>query len=224
MKRRHLGLAVGGAVLFAGMLLAVYGVRQYQRNADFRNEASIFLFKLTASSDRKLLVLGDSRVPALTCDREFRDWQLLNLGVGGATSDDIAHFIAEHANWLAGFQAAILWVGVNDVGSFHHEPTFVAKNILDILRRIGAWRSLIIAQIKLGPGADAATRNEIDARLGEINEILAETVKEDGVSMLTPFEAIRNTAGLYLDALHLNEEGYRQLCPKLGEWLNGHDH
>jgi lysophospholipase L1-like esterase len=60
--------------------------------------------------------------------------------------------------------------------------------------------------------------------LGEINEILAETVKEDGVSMLMPFETIRNKDDLYRDALHLNNEGYRQLCPKLGEWLNGHDH
>lgn len=217
-------LTVGLAVFL--VLTAGYVARAYRTSSHFRNDVKAALFDLTRSgADRTLLLLGDSRIDAMSCATDFAGWHVLNLGVPGSRASDWSTFVMTGAN-LGRFDAAIVWVGINDILHSKRSGRTVAHDVLTLLQGLDAVSqriALIDARDALAE-IDTGLPEEIRQELFALQATLVSDLDTGRVSLLTPFESKPNAvrAKFYSDAIHLHDRGYQVLCTELGRWLVDH--
>jgi hypothetical protein len=216
-------LAAFGLVALS-VLIVGYMAREYRTNSNFRADVKTLMFQLSVSdSDRKLLLLGDSRIASMSCADDFSGWRLLNLGIPGSTAVDWETFT--RSSHLNHYGAVVLWVGINDILTFGRTGTSVAASVLRIIRNLTpVSQNIALINPKDAPtsgNSDLSQRADWEGRL--LAKTLASELRMNG-SLVTPFysEPNANLAEFYVDPIHLNERGYRILCAELGRWLANH--
>jgi hypothetical protein len=217
------GIAVGLAFLSA--LPVSYFAWMYRANSNFRNDVKILWFRLSAwDKDRTILLLGDSRIAAMSCARDFTGWRILNLGVSGSEARDWASFVTTRAKtWH--FNVIVLWVGINDIANAGRAAGNVAPDILNILRKVDASSNRIVLinseDVPFGP--NTMVPDGIRHKLSELSNILKSSATK--YEILTPFASVQDKSHgeLYVDYMHLNEGGYRVLCAELAQRFAGYE-
>jgi lysophospholipase L1-like esterase len=215
-----LKVALAAAFVVVGVLYAIWS---YRHDSHFRNDVKRALFAVTAPGhNRKLLLLGDSRIEFLQCAHRLDGWAALNLGVSGMTSDRLAEFVASRKNALTSFDAIALWIGGNDI--LRGRPAAdVSRDILSILQKLGRSTTpvALFEQIPILNGAGDAKINQYNADLVKLSFMIANASDRPRISILEPFANIPIDAKspLYSDSLHLSDQGNKVLCHTLGKWL-----
>jgi lysophospholipase L1-like esterase len=217
-------IAIGLAVLSA--LLVGHFAWMYRRNSNFRNDLKIMWFDLSASgNDRRLLLLGDSRIAAMSCASDLAGWRILNLGVSGSEAKYWTSFVMTRAKWWH-FTAIVLWVGINDIVNAGRAATNVAPDILNTLRKLDVSSNhiVLINSQDVPAGYNAKVPERIKQELIELANVLMSNADGNNVSILTPLASVHDTSHdeFYADYIHLNERGYRVLCAELAQWLAAH--
>jgi lysophospholipase L1-like esterase len=201
----------------------LYAIWSYRHESYFRNDVKREIFTVTTEDrNRKLLLLGDSRIELLGCAQYFAGWATLNLGVGGMTSDRLAEFIVSRRNALTSFDAIALWIGVNDI--FRGRSVADASNdVLLILRELARLTMPIalLEQIHVLNGANQVRLERANVELMKLNGTLADASNGTRITILKPFGNIPLDAQslLYSDGVHLNDQGNKVTCNTLDKWL-----
>jgi lysophospholipase L1-like esterase len=189
----------------------LYAIWCYRNDSYFRNDVKLEIFAVTTKDrNRKLLLLGDSRIEFLECAQYFAGWATLNLGVSGMTSDRLAEFVASRQNALVSFDAIVLWIGVNDI--LRGRPVADASsNILSILQGLGRSTTQIalLEQIYVVNGANRVGLERANIELAKLNDKLADASDGARIRILKPFGDIPLGAQskFYSDSVHLNDQG-----------------
>jgi lysophospholipase L1-like esterase len=195
----------------------------YRHDSYFRNDVKREIFTImTKDRNRKLLLLGDSRIELLECAQYFAGWATLNLGVGGMTSDRLAEFVVSRRDALMSFDAIVLWIGVNDI--FRRRSVADASNdILSILRELGRLTTpiAILEQIHVLTSEHQVRLERANLELMKLNGTLTDALVDDRITIIKPFESIPIDAQspLYSDGLHLSDRGNKVICNTLEKWL-----
>jgi len=218
------------AALLAMLLLGTggYFTRLYRHDAFFRNEVALRLYALSSSPhDRKLLLIGDSNVGLMPCAGDFAGWRILKLGVAGARSGPMLGYIRAHAQAWPHFDAAILWIGINDLRFDQGNGTEVARNVLATLGELATVsdRLAVMRQAALPDRADAALSARVDREVVAMNTQIAEATRPKEAAVIAPFpnEAGTDPEDFESDGLHLDARGYARACAEAGRWLSGHE-
>jgi lysophospholipase L1-like esterase len=209
-----------GALL---VLITCYVVRAWRTDSNFRNNVKSLLFELSASDeDRTLLLLGDSRIVSMSCPSDFSGWRVLNLGVSGSTASDWSAYLLARAK-LRHFDAAILWVGINDILNFGRAASSVVDDEVSLVSYLDniAQRVALINPTDTKDGSHEEISERIYERMRQLANLPESGANSERVSIITPFESSSedNRGDFYADYVHLNEGGYRVLCAQLGKWL-----
>src|SRR5262249_511660 len=127
---------------------------------------------------------------------------------------------------LGRFDAAIVWVGINDILHFKRAGRAVAHDVLTLLQGLDAISqriALINARDALAE-IDTGLPEEVRQELFALRATLVSDLDYGRASLLTPFESNPNAehAKFYSDAIHLNDRGYQILCAELGRRLVDH--
>jgi lysophospholipase L1-like esterase len=201
----------------------LYAIWSYRHDSYFRNDVKRGLFAVTAPGhNRKLLLLGDSRIESLQCAQRLDGWAALNLGVSGMTSDRLAEFVTSRKNALTSFDAIAFWIGWNDI--IRDRPaTDVSRDILSIAQTLGRSTTpvALFEQIPMLNGAGDAKINQYNADCVKLNNMITNASDRPRISILVPFGNIPIDAKspLYSDSIHLSDQGNKVLCHSLGKWL-----
>ena len=216
------------ATLLAVALLAV-GVlavrRHYLDDPFFRSEVNLRLYILsTLRSERRLLLVGDSNVGVMSCVSDFAKWDVLNLGIFGLRSGRMLDYVRSHVQAWPRFDAAILWVGINDLRFDNVNGTEVARNVLAILSglSVASSRLALVRQVPLPEGRDTGYSTRVNQEVAAMNAILTEEVRPELATIIVPFpdESAGRWEDFASDGLHLSARGYSHVCAEVGRWLS----
>jgi lysophospholipase L1-like esterase len=215
-------LATAFLVLLASLSVGGYVGWAHFKNSHLRNELKILRYTLSVfSNDRRLLLIGDSRVAAMSCANNLPGWRALNLGIHGSRADQWSAFLRREN--LPRFDAAVLWVGINDILHTKRAGESIARDVASLIHTL----NLVSSRVVLISSKDALASTNIalphwaDHELEVLEETLAATVNADH---LVPFASAPYATRdyFYVDAVHLSNRGYQVLCAELEKWLAGH--
>jgi lysophospholipase L1-like esterase len=148
--------------------------------------------------------------------------QLVNLGVNGATLDDVVRgqlpvAVDAHPRWVT------LWPGVNDLRASVSLPTF-QKNlntILDALAPPGRPTTtqvilVNIPDLRLIPAFRYYEPSTLDATVQQWNAAIAEAAREHGASLVNLHDAMPELSShpeyISGDGFHPSSIGYRRIA------------
>jgi lysophospholipase L1-like esterase len=201
----------------------LYAIWCYRHDSYFRNDVKLGIFTVaTRDHNRKLLLLGDSRIEFLECAQELVGWATLNLGVSGMTSDRLVEFVVSRRNALTSFDAIVLWIGVNDI--LRGRPVADASSdILSILRELemSTIPIALVEQIHVVNSANQVSLERANVELTKLNGTFTDAFDSARVTIIKPFRDIPLGAQstLYSDSVHLNDQGNKVICSTLDKWL-----
>jgi lysophospholipase L1-like esterase len=218
------------ATLLAVLIICIglSSIWRYRHDRFFRNEVVIRLYALTTPRhERKLLVIGDSNIASMSCAGDFAGWRVLNLGVPGLRAVEMLGYISARAKVLPRFDAAILWIGVNDLLFDQGSAADAARNVLAILNELAtvSARVAVVSQALLPNGEDAGLTARINRDLVAMNATIAQDLRPGAATVIAPFtaDAAVRWEDFYSDGLHLNARGYGRVCAEAGRWLSHHE-
>jgi lysophospholipase L1-like esterase len=199
---------------------------RYRHDGMLHNDIALRLFRLsTTSDDRKLLLIGDSNIASMSCGGRFPGWRVLNLGIPGLRSQYLLAYIQAHAQEWPRFDAAVLWIGINDLRPGRMNPVDTAQNVAAILKDLAELTAqlAVVSQPPLPGGPDGLQAVGVNRDVAAMNMIVRRQTPPDLATVLTPFPS---DAGVSMseffshDGLHLNERGYDRVCTETGRWLS----
>jgi len=207
--------------------IAACPVWKWRHDAIFSNRLTLLVYRLSASvHDRRLLLLGDSNVAYMDCSPQLTGWHILNLGVSGIQTDQLLRYLNGLRPNLPQFDAAVLWVGVNDAlwGGIVAEDS--ARNVLAALDALSAVakRRALVSQPLLPAGSEVRSASA-NPEIAAMNMMLAQQTKADLATVITPFssEPLATQRDLFRDGLHLTASGYGRVCAEIARWLAEHE-
>jgi lysophospholipase L1-like esterase len=208
--------------------ISISFIWRYRHDGFFRNEVALRLYALSTSRyDRRLLLAGDSNVARMSCPGDFEAWRILNLGVPGLLTETMLGYIGAHRQELLRFDAAILWIGINDLRRDPDNAAVTAQNVLAILSELStvSTRLAVVRQAPLPEGQDAARTARINRQLAAMNAIIADETPPKLATIIAPFATDTGVRwkNFYIDDLHLNARGYGRVCAEAGRWLSEHE-
>ena len=225
-RRRIVAVLLGILILGAG-IFSIW--RYYNYDVFFRSEIVVRLYALSSSpQEHRLLLVGDSNVGLMYhCGDDFAGWRILNLGVAGLRSGPMLGYIRAHALAWPHFDAAILWIGINDLYHDQGNGVEVARNVLASLGELAtvSSRLAVMLQAPLPEGTDAAFSARIDRDVVAMNTMIAQAARPKAFAVIAPFpnEAAIGWEDFESDGLHLNARGYARVCAEAARWLSGHE-
>lgn len=204
---------------------SIYQLRKeaLERMLDLINKQSRF-FKV------ENLFFGDSIFAFWDVQRFFKDIQIANCGIVGATTDELM-CIVDEAVIKYQPKKVFIHVGTNDLGNtVMHSPRKIAENIALIVQTIkGNLPNCLIYVISPLPCIEREQAfpnvNGIrsNAFLKYIFKIIPEYLPTKAVKLIDIFDLFcvngHVNTSLYRDGLHLNEKGYKVMGAELEEYL-----
>jgi lysophospholipase L1-like esterase len=205
-----LGLVTG---FFVG-----FGFARYRYDLTFSQRTKWRIFSaLYKSAERKLLLVGDSRVVALSCPAAFSGWRILNLGVSGSTAGQTLDLLKPNLAYFGKFEAAIIWTGINDV-RFGRDAESVIDNIVAVLDLLASSSRQVLLLGQFPMREDDPAAEKINRVLQIINHTAAARTAARGQHFMLP-QVTNGKPELYADAIHLNDRGNQLVCAEIGQWL-----
>lgn len=207
------------------VIVARKSYRQYIR---LRTPRSLLYYRtvpVTDSDKTYVLFLGDSRIQEWKPLPDFKGEEILNLGCGGAVSDDLVEQL-ERMDYPAHVQMAVIEIGINDLTVIgftpHYKERILSECKSNITRAVGILRQKDIPVLLL-PVLPAGQvdwmrsfvwSQDIDKSVEDINHYLASLREEklilgDCSDMIGTDGRIRKDYAR--DTLHFNAKGYEQL-------------
>ncbi|CAN1212339.1 SGNH/GDSL hydrolase family protein [Tumidithrix helvetica PCC 7403] len=194
----------------------------------------------TIASDRKPVVIffGDSRAFEWTPPQNLLDSLIVNRGINGQTSIQVAGRFDAHITPLRP-KVMVLQVGVNDlktIALFPNESAQIVRNCKEHIKLIvdrAKQHNIKIILTTIFPVGEPSLEwrlfwsEEVDRAIAEVNQYIL-SLKGDRVIVLDTTPILANPQGRVQpdysrDFLHLNAEGYaalnRQLAPILSDLL-----
>lgn len=192
------------------------------------------LFAQRKDQDRDAIVfVGDSITEGWkTLDQDFADLgvKVANRGIGGDTTPNLVYRLQEDVLSLQP-RALVFLIGTNDLNEKGTEPTLVANNCRELLKRVrAAYPKIPVAWCLVMPRGKAD--NDFPVRIRDLNARLKEMVKTDANATVcdtfTPFAQENGAAkpeAFVPDLLHLNATGYGlwrdAIKPIIASWKLG---
>ena len=157
----------------------------------------------------------------------FPGWRVLNLGIPGLLSEALLGYIRAYAQDWPRFDAAVLWIGINDLRSGRMNPADTAQNVAAILKDLAALTAklAVVSQPQLPVELDGVQSARLNRDVFVMNTIIQKQTPPDLATVLTPFPSETGANGPEFfsgDGLHLNERGYDRICTETGRWLSAH--
>lgn len=166
-------------------------------------------------TDETVLFLGDSITAGGDWQSWFPDDRVINLGIGGDTTDGVLDRLAEVVE--AAPDVIVLLIGTNDFGNHRATAEHVVRNVetilVDLRRDLPGVRLLLVSIL---PRAAAFT-----PKIAEANRHLRQFVATCRAQYLDVWPALATPDGDAIDPrfteddLHLNADGYRAYVEEL---------
>jgi peptidoglycan/LPS O-acetylase OafA/YrhL len=216
------------AVCICITVILTAGYQSYRTQVQFRQIVRMigFLSKQWQAAPTLLLV-GDSRVEALSCPNQLGSWRALNMGIAGLTASELR---TKLANWIwpvEHFDRSVVWIGVNDV--LHRNRTSVQvsddlRRVIDLLVR-HSDRVAVVAPIPVLDHEDSGVVHKSNQDLVSAQRSLMASFSANDESssikqlMVLPMDEKPAHPEIYADPLHLNAAGNGIVCARLASWL-----
>jgi lysophospholipase L1-like esterase len=221
-RPRPIRYGYAGAALL--VVLVAYCLWQYRHDWMFRNAAALQFHEFFASSRaRQLLLIGDSNISGLSCVNRFAGWDILNLGVPGLRAETLRGYVESHASRWPRFDAAILWIGINDLRTAAGAAPAAAEDtvaILAVLKSVSA-RLAMVQQPLLPASQGDPGRTLVNRAVTTMNSLIVQRLSTNLAAIIAPFadQKESGSTAFFIDDLHLNAQGYRRVCDEAGRWL-----
>ncbi len=210
------------------VLLAVIGgfycLWRYRHDGLFRSVIALELYEIRDyPTNRRLLLVGDSNISAMSCEHEFSGWHVLNLGIAGLQAKTLRNYIDRSALRGSQFDAAILWIGINDLrvdASAAHAVAADTMVILTALKSIS--RRLALVQQPLLPIIQNEEHHAfLNRGVVAMNAAIGDQMPKNlaTIIVLFPDEKDGGAPTSFADGLHLGAHGYERVCKEAGRWL-----
>jgi lysophospholipase L1-like esterase len=168
-----------------------------------------------------LLLTGDSRAAHLGTP-SFEGWTVVNRGISGQTTDQVAARFARDLLLLRPEHAVVI-AGINDLKSGESSQRIASASVsLTDMARLARVAGVPLTFVEVwGRGDVVSARgllfpDDLPARLSELNAALRKAAIGTGASVVSPAPLLTNdglvATSLAEDDLHLNAEGNRQLA------------
>lgn len=177
--------------------------------------------------------LGDSITQFMNLEHCFPELSLkYNCGIAGMTSTLLLNFIDEGVLKFKPRQLVYM-IGTNDLGhTVMQSPRDIAMNIKELVEivhyNLPDCRIFVVSPLPCIERMHGYLANHEVLRSNVIIKMIYQEIKEtipyDYVTMIDAYPALCNKKGepienLYLDGLHINEEGYQRYSECLKEYL-----
>lgn len=187
-----------------------------------------------STRQKRIVLLGDSRMQQWTNWPHRDGWELINRGIGGQTTTQILGRVVQDATELKP-DIVVLQMGINDlkaIGLFPQHAKALTQSCHDNLMRMARHCQASGAQVVLltifpsGP-VEWARRviwsPEIDQAVREVNQQLLK-IQEPGIHAFDGSEILapggNPVSSYYEDTLHLSPKGYAALNASLTTLLD----
>ena len=183
------------------------------------------LFAVKPHAPHPIVFFGDSMTDRGDWDALFPDVPLINLGIGGDTTDGLLNRIDQ----VTAMQPPkiFLMIGTNDLCFYHDIPTTLENydKILSILHKELPDTTIYIESVlpfneTIFPEAGLRTNNNI-LKLNEVIKKLAEKYNDTYLDITPDFTDKNGSlpADLTVDGLHLNQKGYELWRDKISNYV-----
>lgn len=209
------------AATLAVAAAAALSILAYRSSSTVRNVAKIAAFRLRAlPEDRKLILLGDSRIASLGC--QFAGWRILNLGIAGSTAEQWAGMTDRYAHFVGRFEAGVVWVGINDILWTSHKTGNIGRDLVKTLYNAKQLSDRVLLLNQTVNPATSMMSPHLAEEIREVDEAVVNDPIARSVSIRFPFarKTTSELPSLFLDNIHLNDQGNRELCFELEQWLD----
>ncbi len=196
-----------------------FGFARYRYDVAFNQRIHALMFGAFHQwAERKLILVGDSRVTALSCPSAFARWKVINLGVSGSTAGQTLGLLKLNLQYYGQFEAGIIWSGINDV-RFGRDVESAIDDMVAVLDLLATWAKQVLMLGQFPIRGDDPSAGRVNSALQAMNLEAAARTSARGQRFMVPQVTDRQPE-LYADAIHLSDRGNQVVCAKIGEWLD----
>lgn len=215
------------SVLVVAVLLVIVGKRLFRKV--FTEKSLDFPVLDEFAEPGGILFLGDSLTDFYSVQEFFRRSDVYNRGIAGDTTEDVLRRLDEAVDLAP--NKLFLQIGVNDlIGRGRRcDSETLAQRIVSIAERFRSRERYVLSfypiNRKKTPVSGVVCRGATNARICEVNRLLAKLCEERGLLFLDLYPLLTDQNGnlkaeYTVEGLHLSVRGYRELTRALKPYVN----
>ena len=170
------------------------------------------------------LFLGDSITEQYDLEKYFKNYSVVNSGVGGNLTDDILNNLQDRA-YKYNPSTVFLLIGTNDVNQ-NKSAEDIYDNIEKIVEEIQIHlpRARIIV-LSILPSAETWSLDDSNDKRVKINDMLKKQYHKSDVQYIDLYSILKEEDSNKInkdyttDGLHLNKNGYALISKKIKEYM-----